>query len=59
MSWVMQVQVKNEKGKPEWRDVRPSGSSEPYRYESEDQAWRVLWVIYPGNANVRVREDQP
>lgn len=31
-----------EKGKEEWRAVRPSDGEPPYKYSSEEEAWNVV-----------------
>jgi len=48
MSWTMQLKIKNGVGHPdgEWQDIAPSGG-EPYRFESEAVAQRMLDICYP------------
>ena len=43
----MQVKMKNEEGYYEWRSVHCSGSHEPYRYETREEALKMLRVCYP------------
>lgn len=49
MSWVMQLKLKNGVGHPngEWKNIQGSGLPEPYRYDSQEEARRMLEICSP------------
>lgn len=62
--WLMQVKVfdrdKHERG---WKSVRCTGASEPYKYDTREEAEKALRDCYPdqcllgGDGSVRVIEE--
>jgi hypothetical protein len=55
------VQIKihtHDPAKSEWKWVHHSGSDAPYKYDTQEQAQRVLEMCYPDSCyeNVRVKE---
>lgn len=49
--WVMQVRVRDDKGKPVWRSVKPTAYSfmptEPYKYATREEAEQKMNSLYP------------
>lgn len=51
--WIMEILTKNDG----WLAVRPTGGK-PYKYNTENEAWRMLNICYPDCSpdEVRVRD---
>ena len=53
MSWEMQIHMGEEKG---WVSVQGSHLPNPYRYETKEEAERMLCICYPDPALEREKK---
>ena len=53
--YIVQVSVKNNEGEYEWKNVQPSHSNNPYEFDNENEAYRMINMCYPCKITHRVR----